>query len=555
MFLKQVEHARELYSSLSNDDILKGFRRQAGRLAPGDGMKGWCKSTSAVIFGQLMSGMVRLGRATGDDALIEKANALFEGWFETLPADGNARMRAYDWDKLVCGLVDLGRYGGSERAVAALRKTVEWASRTFDRTRQPADGDDFWGAGPGDTSEWYTLSENLYRAFLFFGDPLFKEFADTWLYDEYWRPFAETSDPPKVLPVHAYSHVNSFSSAAAAYLVTGDERYRQICINGYDFILKTQCYATGGYGPDERLMPPDGSLARSLDAFGYHAEIPCGSWAAFKLSVYLMRFTGEARFGEWIETILYNAMGATLPPERDGKCFYYGDYRPSGGMKTHYWHEWPCCSGAYIQNMAEYHNMMYLRDDRGVYVNLFIPSVVIFEQNGQSVTLRQETAYPEAETSTITLKLDNPTRFLIHFRVPGWSEGMSLAVNGLPLDVPARPSSWASIDREWSSGDTVLITIPMALRTVPVDRQHPNRAAIMYGPVVLAQDEACCRRPFSIAPATELTSRLIREDQGLRFRIANTLPERHTRYLQPLYSVPGFWPYWIYFDLTAPPLY
>jgi hypothetical protein len=95
----------------------------------------------------------------------------------------------------------------------------------------------------------------------------------------------------------------------------------------------------------------------------------------------------------------------------------------------------------------------------------------------------------------------------------------------------------------------------MALRTVPVDRQHPNRAAIMYGPVVLAQDEACCRRPFSIAPATELTSRLIREDQGLRFRIANTLPERHTRYLQPLYSVPGFWPYWIYFDLTALPLY
>ena len=107
-------------------------------------------------------------------------------------------------------------------------------------------------------------SENLYRAYLFFGDPLFKEFADTWLYHDYWRPFAETAAPRQVLPVHAYSHVNSFSSAAAAYLVTGDERYRQICTNAYDFMLNTQCYATGGYGPDERLMPPDGSLgARS----------------------------------------------------------------------------------------------------------------------------------------------------------------------------------------------------------------------------------------------------------------------------------------------------
>jgi hypothetical protein len=124
-----------------------------------------------------------------------------------------------------------------------------WASRTFDRSRQPADGHDFWGAGPGDTPEWYTLSENLYRGYLFFGDPLFKEFADTWLYHGYWRRFAETDAPHQVLPVHAYSHVNSFSSAAAAYLVTGDESYRQICINGYNFMLKTQCYATGATAP------------------------------------------------------------------------------------------------------------------------------------------------------------------------------------------------------------------------------------------------------------------------------------------------------------------
>ena len=95
----------------------------------------------------------------------------------------------------------------------------------------------------------------------------------------------------------------------------------------------------------------------------------------------------------------------------------------------------------------------------------------------------------------------------------------------------------------------------MGLRAVPVDRQHPDRAAIMYGPVVLAQDEACCRRPFAIAPATELTTRLIKEGDSLRFRITNTVPERHTRYLQPLYSVPGFWPYWVYFDLSAQSLY
>ena len=63
-----------------------------------------------------------------------------------------------------------------------------------------------------------------------------------------------------------------------------------------------------------------------------------------------------------------------------------------------------------------------------------------------------------------------------------------------------------ALRREWRSGDRLALTIPMELRAVPVDRQHPDRVAIMYGPITLAQDEACCRRPFSIAPTTCVSS-------------------------------------------------
>src|SRR5262249_39751319 len=115
--------------------------------------------------------------------------------------------------------------------------------------------------------------------------------------------------------------------------------------------------------------------------------------------------------------------------------------------------------------------------------------------------------------------------------------------------------SWAELRREWRSGDRILVSIPMELRAVPVDDRHPDRAAIMVGPVVLAQDEACCRRPFSIASDTALTTRLVKEGPGLRYRILNTVPAPHPRYPKPLYAVPGFWPYWIYFDLKAAPLY
>ena len=551
----QVRSAREVYASIPNDNILKGFRLDSGLPAPGEDMRGWCKTRSAVIFGQLLSGMARMGRATGDRSLWDKAEALLAGWQATLPPDGNVRMRPYDWEKLVCGLVDLHQYAGSTTALPILERITEWASRTFDRTRRHSDNFDFWGAGPGGTQEWYTLPENLFRAYLLTGDAAYKNFGDVWLYEDYWRALADAAELPEVVPVHAYSHANSFSSAAMAYAVTGERRYLQICINAYDFMQRTQCYATGGFGPDERFMPPDGSLGRSLELYGGHAEIPCGSWAAFKLSRYLLGFTGDARFGDWIETMVYNAIGAALPTEPDGRTYYSGDYRLSSGLKQHYWHEWPCCSGTYWQLMADYHNVIYFKDQGALYVNLFVPSEVTWPHDGQIVRLRQETAYPEAETTTLHVELEKPARFAIKLRIPGWVRGAYVMVNGSRQSIRAEPGQWATIEREWLTGDSVTLGLPMQLRMAPVDRQHPDRVAILFGPIVLAQDEACCRRPFALAPGQELTSALSREEGQLRFRILDAAPERHQRFLQPLYTFSAFWPYWVYFDLRAPPLY
>src|SRR4051812_43237347 len=88
----QVVRALEVYSSIPNDSILKGFRRESGLPHPGEDLRGWSKINTAKIFGQLLSGMARMGRATGDRSLWDKAEALLAGWHETLPPDGNFRM-------------------------------------------------------------------------------------------------------------------------------------------------------------------------------------------------------------------------------------------------------------------------------------------------------------------------------------------------------------------------------------------------------------------------------------------------------------------------------
>jgi hypothetical protein len=554
-FKDQVEGARALYGGIPNDDILKGFRAAAGLPAPGAGMGGWCKSTSAVIFGQLLSGMARLGRATSDQALIGKAAQLVDGWRATIGPDGDLKLRPYDWEKLVCGLVDLHCYAGLPAALPLLEEATRWASRRFDRSRPEADNYNFQGVRPGNASEWYTLPENLYRGYLAGGSERLLRFADEWRYESYWRRFERSAEPEEVVPVHAYSHVNSFSSAAMAYAVTGEERYLRICVNAYDFLRATQCYATGGFGPDERLMPPDGSLGRSLELYGAQAEIPCGTWAATKLSRYLLCFTGEARFGDWIETNLYNAIGASLPTQPNGDTFYYGDYRLSSGIKQFYWHQWPCCAGTYWQTVADYHDIVYFRDPAGIYVNLFLPSEVRWAHHGAGVLMRQETLYPDADTTALAFELERPLAFRLRIRVPAWATAMQVAVNGAALSVDAVPGRWASIEREWRPGDRLTVRVPMRLRMVPVDPQHPDRVAICFGPQVLAQDEACCRRPFALEDGASLESRLVRDDERVRFRFVDTAPERHQRTLQPLREIPGFWPYWVYFDLKTPPLY
>jgi DUF1680 family protein len=548
--LTQVEHARTVYGAIPNDDILHGFRRNAGLPAPGNGMRGWCSATSGVIFGQLLSGMARLGCGMNDSVLIEKAVELMDGWAETLPASGDSGMGCYEFEKLVCGLVDLYEFAGVSAALPLLARASTTARRRLDRTRMRADGLHFQG-GTDTTREWYTLPENLYRAHVLTGDPLYRDFAEEWLYRDYWESFAAGADPEGVVPVHAYSHVNSLSSAAMAYAVTGEEYYLSICVNGYDFIQRTQCYATGGFGPDERLMPPDGSLGRALELYAGHAEIPCGTWAGTKLSRYLMAFTGEARFGDWIETMLYNAIGTALPTEPHGRTYYYGDYRISSGIKQYYWHEWPCCSGTYLQTVADYHNILYFHDDRGLYVNLYAPSEVRWHGS----ILQQETSFPESESSTLRLSLERPKTFALRFRVPAWCHGMSIAVNGQRVPVPSSPDLWAEIERTWQSGDEITLRLPMELRMLPVDKQHPRRVAILYGPVVLAQHEACCRRPFALEPGADLERRLVCDPVPLRFNMVDTAPERHRRWLEPLYRIPGFLPHWVYFDLDAPSLY
>lgn len=560
MLKKQYEQAHDYYLKIPDDNILKGFRVRAGLPAPGQAMGGWCQRDCGVTFGQWLSGMARMSKATGDVAMRDKATHLMREWAKTIAPDGTwcyvdeTSHAHYEFDKMVCGLVDLYAYGGWEEAIPPLEKITDWARTRFDRTCLPANPRDISAGASG--GEWYTLSENLYRAYQLTGNPKYREFGDVWHYPQYWGMFTGKV-PLDVHGLHAYSHVNTLSSAALTYAVTGDPEYLKTIVNAYEFLQRTQWYATGGYGPSEQLQAPDGSLGRALEEEptrvwpslpGRSFEVPCGSWAGFKLARYLMMFTGEARYGDWIEKLVYNAFGAALPMTTfsivgTGQTFYYADYRVGGGTKEYFHDAWPCCSGTYIQCVADYHNVVYLKDATGLYVNLFVPSEVTWDHKGTQIKIIQETAYPESNTTTLRVQVANGAPFTLAFRVPGWARGVTARVNESPVEVAAIPGTWARIKRTWQSGDRVTIQVPMQLAYAPVDQQHPHRVALTYGPVVLVREQE------RVAPGsrTDPTGWLTPGERPLEFVAAAAGRAAFV----PFYRVGYGTPYCMYFDLIT----
>lgn len=88
MLKSQYDRTRAYYFGISNDDILKGFRERAGLPAPGQAMGGWAQDDTSGVFGQWLSGMARMCKATGDTEMGEKATALMNGWAEAYRKDG-----------------------------------------------------------------------------------------------------------------------------------------------------------------------------------------------------------------------------------------------------------------------------------------------------------------------------------------------------------------------------------------------------------------------------------------------------------------------------------
>jgi hypothetical protein len=510
-FRTQFDQNHALFLGLNEDALLKPFRQREGMPAPGPDMGGWYDNADDFSsgfggqprnfhgfvpghsFGQYLSGLARAYAVTGSKPTQEKVQRLVRAFGETVEPSGkfyvDYRLPAYTFDKTNCGLIDAHEFAADPNALNVLKGATDAVlpylppsalTRKEQEARVALDHKDIsygW-------DEPYTLPENFFLAYQRSGDKRYRDLAERFIYHEYYDPLAANQN---ALPgMHAYSHVNTLSSAMQAYFVLGDEQYLHAAANGLRMVQE-QSYATGGWGPNESFVEPgEGRLAKSLGYTHASFETPCGAYGHFKITRYLLRVTRDSRYGDSMEQVLYNTIAGAKPILADGTSFYYSDYNRDDAKKVYYEQKWPCCSGTFPQLSADYGISSYYAAKEGIYVNLFIPSRVSWMQGGTPCTLTQKTSYPASNETELQLEMSRPEKFTIYVRVPAWSDANTrIHINGKRAEGEVVAGQFFELTRTWKNGDRVEYEIGMPLRLDAIDAQNPQIVALRQGPLAL----------------------------------------------------------------------
>jgi len=506
----QFEETRTVLLSMDEDSLLRPWRLRAGLPASGGPMGGWYDEVPLVktpsggegfapghSFGQWISALARGVAVDGDVESKAKLRRILDLYGPAISPKfyTNFRFPAYNYDKMVIALIDAHQFAGAPDAFDLLDRTTDAAEPHLPPTALDRDGPQIaWRKATGQNTtgdygwdESYTMAENLFLAAQRGAGERYRTMAPRYLLDKtYFDPLSENQN---VLPNHhAYSFCNALSSAMQAYMVGGSEKHLRAAMNAHEMIVSTQSYATGGWGPDESFRVPNtGALYGSLTKTKHSFETPCGSYAHFKLTRYLLRVTRDGKYGDSMERVLYNTVLGAKSLEKDGHAFYYSDYSNTGS-KFYFDDKWPCCSGTLPQVAADYHILGYLRDDDGVYVNLYMPSTLKWTaENGAHLSLTQSGGYPLDGRIAMVVKASRATNMTLWLRIPAWAQGAEIKVNGMVMLAPV-DKGFAALRRKWKDSDRVELTLPLTMRLEAIDgaaTKNPDTVALVRGPLVL----------------------------------------------------------------------
>jgi DUF1680 family protein len=392
----------------------------------------------------------------------------------------NGNVPYYCIHKTLAGLLDVWKYIGDETARDVLLKFASWVdTRTgrlsYDKMQEMMQ------------TEFGGMNEVLADIYHNTADDRWLSAAQRWDHARIFDPLASNQD--RLSGLHANTQVPKWIGAIREYKATGTGRYLDIATNAWDMTVHDHTYAIGGNSQAEHFRNP-GVIAGALTNDNCEA---CNTYNMLKLTreLWLVNPSDPSYFDFYERALINHLIPAQNPEMAHGHITYFtplvaggrrgvGPAWGGGTWSTDYDSFW-CCQGTGIETNTKLMDSIYFHDDSTLYVNLFTPSVVSWDDKG--VTVTQTTTIPEGDTATLSIAGSGD--FKIAVRVPSWTSNVEVLVNGSPVDVSAQPSSYAIVSRTWQDGDTLHVKLPMTLYTVPAN-DDPSLAAVAFGPTILS---------------------------------------------------------------------
>jgi uncharacterized protein len=273
---------------------------------------------------------------------------------------------------------------------------------------------------------------------------------------------------------------------------TRDAELLESSIRRWDDMLATKTYLTGGNG------------SRHVDeGFGDRFELPpdraynetCAAIASFHWSWRLLLATGDAKYADHMERVLYNGFGAAISTE--GDRFFY--VNPLQRREDHFekddpgrrraWFNCACCPPNIMRLLASINNYLATTAGEALYVHQYTGARLA----GAGLDIELTTAYPWSGQVTLRVLAAPPAARVLALRIPAWSAVTTVKVNDSSERTVVPHAGYLTLHQEWRPGDEITLNLDMTPRwTYPDRRVDAIRgcAAIERGPLVYCFEQA-----------------------------------------------------------------
>lgn len=505
-----LKHAQDLDAkyllALEPDRMLAYYRERAGlkpKAKPYGGWDGGGRNLTGHIAGHYLSAVSLMYAATGDERFKQRADYIVAELKEVQDKHGDGYLSAleggrdcftrlangqilsggfdlngqwapwYTLHKIYAGLRDAYRFANNKTALEVEKKFAAWAEGILkslsDEQVQEMLNTEFGG-----------MNEVLADLYHDTGDRRWLDLSYKFEHRSITEPLQRFQDI--LAGKHGNTQAPKLVGSVDRYLYAGAPADLLAAAFFWDRVVHHHSFATGGHGKDEYFGPPD-KLSDRID--GRTAE-SCNVYNMLKLTRRLFALRPDGPYADFHERALFNHVLASIDPEDGRTCYMVPVGRGVRHEYTDLFAHFTCCVGTGMENHALHGDGLYYESPRRLWVNLYVPSTA--EWKAMGVKLMMETDFPIGETATLKLAPAAPQEFTLALRRPSWAgDGFRVSVNGEPWDRLPPPGSYVEIARTWRDGDSVVVALPKQLRLEPLP-DNPQRAAILWGPLVLAGD-------------------------------------------------------------------